>query len=158
MALLFHLVWKSLYFDGFLEYLCRSRFPPGIIFGGGSFLGGSVGKNPTTNAEYTGDLASIPRQEDPRGRKWQPSLVFLPGKSNEQRSLMGYIVHRVAKSQTQLSNWTAEQKHYYYIANNLANSQNNFLYHCSASLLMTNFLSFVWKCLYFAFIFEGYFN
>ena len=66
-GLLFHLVWKSLHFDGLLEYLYRSRFPPGIIFGGGSFLGGSVVKNPTTNTEYTEDLASIPGQEDPPG-------------------------------------------------------------------------------------------
>ena len=26
----------------------------------------------------------------PWGRKWQPALVFLPGKSYEQRSLAGY--------------------------------------------------------------------
>ena len=30
--------------------------------------------------------------------------VFLPGESHGQRSLAGYIVHGVAKSQTQLSN------------------------------------------------------
>ena len=35
-------------------------------------------------------------------RKWQPTPVFLPGKSNGQRGL-GAIVHRVAKSWTQLS-------------------------------------------------------
>ena len=34
--------------------------------------------------------------------KWQPTPVFLPGESHGQRSLAGYIVHRVAKSQTQL--------------------------------------------------------
>ena len=32
-------------------------------------------------------------------RKWQPTPVFLPGKSVGQRSLVGYIVHGVAKSQ-----------------------------------------------------------
>ena len=36
-------------------------------------------------------------------RKWQPTPVFLPGKSHGQRSLLGYIVHGVAKSQMQLS-------------------------------------------------------
>ena len=36
----------------------------------------------------------------PWGRKWQPTPVFLPGKSHRLRSLVGY---RVAKSQTQLS-------------------------------------------------------
>ena len=28
-------------------------------------------------------------QKDPLGKEWQPILVFLPGKSREQRSLMG---------------------------------------------------------------------
>ena len=35
-------------------------------------------------------------------RKWQPTPVFLPEESHGQRSLMGYMVHRVAKNQTQL--------------------------------------------------------
>ena len=29
-------------------------------------------------------------QEDPWRRKWQPTLVFLPGESHGQRSLLGY--------------------------------------------------------------------
>ena len=29
-------------------------------------------------------------REDPRRRKWQPTPVFLPGKSHAQRSLVGY--------------------------------------------------------------------
>ena len=29
-------------------------------------------------------------QEDPLVRKWQPTLVFLTGKSHEQRNLAGY--------------------------------------------------------------------
>ena len=29
-------------------------------------------------------------REDPLGKEWQPTPVFLPGKSQEQRSLMGY--------------------------------------------------------------------
>ena len=37
-----------------------------------------------------------------RLRKWQPAPVFLPGKSQGQRSLVGYL-HGVAKSQTRLS-------------------------------------------------------
>ena len=39
----------------------------------------------------------------PWRRKWQPTPVFLPGKSHEQMCLAGYIVHEVTKSQTQLS-------------------------------------------------------
>ena len=38
-------------------------------------------------------------------RKWQPTLVFLPGKSHRQRSLVGYSP-RVTKSWTQLSDRT----------------------------------------------------
>ena len=30
-------------------------------------------------------------------RKWQPTPVFLPGKSHGQRRLVGYIIHGVAK-------------------------------------------------------------
>ena len=42
--------------------------------------------------------------EDPWSRKWQPTPVFLPGKSHGQRTL-GATVAGVAESQTQLSNW-----------------------------------------------------
>ena len=41
-------------------------------------------------------------QEDLWRRKWQPTLVFLPGKPHEQRSLVGYSSW-VAKSWTRLS-------------------------------------------------------
>ena len=36
-------------------------------------------------------------------RKWQPTPVFLGGKSHGQRSLVGHAVHRITKSQTPLS-------------------------------------------------------
>ena len=54
-------------------------------------------------------MAYDSQQSDPRvgkilwRRKWQPIPVFLPGESHGQRSLVGYIVHGVAKSQTRLS-------------------------------------------------------
>ena len=41
----------------------------------------------------------------PWRRKWQPTLVFLPGKSYGQRSLVGYSPWG-CKSQTRLSNLT----------------------------------------------------
>ena len=41
-------------------------------------------------------------------RKWQPTLVFLPGESNGQGRLAGYTVHGVTKSRTRLSNYTHE--------------------------------------------------
>ena len=40
----------------------------------------------------------------PWRRAWQPTPVFLPGKSHGQRSLVGYSPW-VVKSQTPLSNW-----------------------------------------------------
>ena len=40
----------------------------------------------------------------PWRRKWQPTLVFLPGNCHGQRSL-GATVHGTAKSWTRLSNW-----------------------------------------------------
>ena len=39
----------------------------------------------------------------PCRRKWQPSLVILPGKSHGQKSLEGYV-HGVTNSQTRLGN------------------------------------------------------
>jgi len=60
------------------------------------FPGGAVVKNPPANAGDGGD------RKTPWTRKWQPTPVFLPGKSHGQRSQVGYI-HGVAKSQTQLS-------------------------------------------------------
>ena len=40
----------------------------------------------------------------PWRREWQPTPIFSPGEYHGQRSLAAYIVHRVAKSQTKLSN------------------------------------------------------
>ena len=52
------------------------------------FCGGSDYKESVCNA---GDLNSIPGSgRFPRRRKWQPTPVFLPGKSHGQRSLAGY--------------------------------------------------------------------
>lgn len=62
------------------------------------FAGGSVVKNPTSNA---GDKSSTLDQGYPLKRKWQPIPAFLPVKSHTQRSPEGYST-RVAKDQTQL--------------------------------------------------------
>ena len=43
-------------------------------------------------------------QLDEQVEVWEPTAVFLPEKSHEQRSLVGFIVHGVTKSWTQLSN------------------------------------------------------
>ena len=50
------------------------------------FPGGSDGK---ASAYNVGDLGSIPGSF-PWRRKWQPTPVFLPGKSHGWRSLVGY--------------------------------------------------------------------
>ena len=47
-------------------------------------------KESTCKSGDTGDMGSIPASGDPRRRKWQPTPVFLPGKSHGQRSLVGY--------------------------------------------------------------------
>ena len=53
---------------------------------------GSSDKESTCNAGATGDTGSIPGSgRYPGGRrKWQPTLVFLPGEAHGQRSLAGY--------------------------------------------------------------------
>ena len=55
-----------------------------------SFPNGSVGKESTCNAGNRGDGFNSWVRKIPRGRKWQPTPVFLPGKSHRQRSCVGY--------------------------------------------------------------------
>ena len=63
-----------------------------------AYPGSSDGKEFICNA---GDLGSIPGLgKIPWRRKWLPTPVFSPGKSLEQRSLVAYTVHGLAKSQT----------------------------------------------------------
>ena len=51
------------------------------------FPGGSVVKNLPANV---GGAARLWVGKIPWRRKWQPTPIFLPGKSHEQRSLAGY--------------------------------------------------------------------
>ena len=67
------------------------------------FPGGSVIKNPSAMQEMQETQVRSLGQEDPLGRKWQPTPIFLPGRSHRHRSLVGYV-HGVAKSWKQLSN------------------------------------------------------
>ena len=60
-----------------------------------SFPGGSDGRESACNI---GDAGSVLGREDPWRRKWQPTPVFLPGRSHGQRSLAGYTVFEVAES------------------------------------------------------------
>ena len=66
--------------------------------------GGSVVKKLLANAVGTGDTRLIPGLEDSWSKKSQTAPVFLPGKFHGQSSLVGYLVHGVSKSLTQLSN------------------------------------------------------
>ena len=53
------------------------------------FPGGAVVKNPPVNAGDAGDVGWILRKI-PWKKKWQPTLVFLPGESCGPRSQVGY--------------------------------------------------------------------
>ena len=61
--------------------------------------GGSDSKKSACNAGDTEDSSSV--RKIPWRRKWQPTLVFLPGQSHGQRSLEGYSPW-VTKSWTRL--------------------------------------------------------
>ena len=87
-----------------LQSLIPGTPPP--LFSLFNFYGGSVVKNPPTNAGDTGDTSLIPGSgRFPWGKKWLPTPVFLPGKSHGQRSRAGYS-SQGHKSQTRLSNYT----------------------------------------------------
>ena len=58
---------------------------------------GSGVKNLPANAGDSGDRVPSLGKEDPWRRKWQPTPIFMPGKSHGQRSLMGYKIHGVTK-------------------------------------------------------------
>ena len=51
------------------------------------FPGGSVGKESACNAADVGSILGLGRSLEEEG---QPTLVFLPGESQGQRSLAGY--------------------------------------------------------------------
>ena len=53
------------------------------------FLGSAVVKNPPASAEDARDVGSIPGLGRFSWRKRQSILIFLPGKSHGQRSLVG---------------------------------------------------------------------
>ena len=81
---------------------CRVRTPV-ILYSQESNRASQVVKNPPTNA---GDGKRIEFDpwvgQNPQRRKWQPTPIFLPGKSHRQRSLAR--VHGL-QSRTWLSDW-----------------------------------------------------
>ena len=72
----------SVFLSSFILFLYSSitAFPKPLLYPRG-LLDGSVVKNPPANA---GDAGSIPGSgRFPWRRKWQPTPLFLPGKSHE---------------------------------------------------------------------------
>ena len=67
----------------FNKVLAISRYKKG-------FPSGAVVMNLPASAGDARDTVLVLGQEDPWRRKWQPTPVFLPGKSHGQRSLAGY--------------------------------------------------------------------
>ena len=64
-------------------------------------LGGAMVKNPPYNAGATADVVFSPWVgKMPWRRKWQPTPVFLPGKSHGQRSLAGHSPQAREESDT----------------------------------------------------------
>ena len=55
-----------------------------------SFPSGSVVKNPPAMQELQVTLVRSLGQEDPLEKAWQPNLVFLPGESHGQGSVVAY--------------------------------------------------------------------
>ena len=71
-------------------YLITAQVIEGFLYTTG-FPGGAVVKKPPANAGNGGDKGSIPGSgRSPWRKKWQPTPIFLPGKSHGQRSLVGY--------------------------------------------------------------------
>ena len=69
----------------------NNKVPQVSLRNKGDFPGAVVVKNLPANTGNARDVDSIPGLgRFPRRRKWQPTPVFLPGKSQEQRSLAGY--------------------------------------------------------------------
>ena len=75
----------------------RDRLPTPVFLG---FPGGSVVKESTLQYRRPGfnpRVGKIPWRSE-----WLPTLVFCLGEFHGQRSLAGYIVHRLSKGWTQL--------------------------------------------------------
>ena len=64
-------------------------------------------KNPPTDVGDARDMGSIPVRKIPWSRKWQPTPVFLPGKTHGQRSLA--VFHLWGHREADMTEWL-EQK------------------------------------------------
>ena len=84
------LYWICLHFSLFVLIGCIqwTSVPQLLCLRG--FPGGSAVKNLPAIQETQGHKFNPWVREDPLSRKWQPTPIFLPGKSHGQRSLTGY--------------------------------------------------------------------
>ena len=84
------------------EYICVHVYVSIYIYVYEGFPGGSVGKNSPAVQETQEMRVQSLGQEDPLEEGTAAYSSILAGESHGQRSLEGFIVHRVAKSQTGL--------------------------------------------------------
>ena len=78
------------------------------------FPGGTCGKEPTCQCRRHKRLRFYPRvRRIPWRRAWQPTPVFLPGESHEQRSLAVYSPCGCKESEATWSDWA--HSHYFLI-------------------------------------------
>ena len=92
----------------YLQIFCHFYINPYTYLG---FPGGSVCKESACNV---GDLGSIAgSRRFPWRRTWQPTLLFLPGESHGQRSLVGYSPwgHKESDMTEQVSTHTHTHPH-----------------------------------------------
>ena len=91
-ALWIWLGYSWFYLDGvILKFVLAMKLPFAISHVPKGFPSGSVVKNLPANAGCpAGDVVQSWVGKIPWRRKWQPTPVFLPGKSHGQRSLEGY--------------------------------------------------------------------
>ena len=82
-------LWPT-YIYGNPPFECLCDLPP-VSFLYWGFPGGSLIENTPDNVGNTGEASMISGSgRSPGGGTWQPTSVFLPGKSHGQRSLVGY--------------------------------------------------------------------
>ena len=96
-------IWLTFFCTSLKAAACQENhplFPPGTILW--DFPGGATGKEHVCQCRWgkRGGFNLWVRKITWR-RAWQPTPVFLPGKSLD-RGAWGVTVHRVTKSQTQL--------------------------------------------------------
>ena len=76
------------------------------------FPGGASGKEPTCQCRRCKRCGFDPWvRKMPWRRTWQPTPVFLPGKSHGQRSLVGYSPVQFSRSAVSDSLWPHERQH-----------------------------------------------